>query len=188
MKRPSRKAPPSESSKARFPDRSKEALEDWHRQRPDLDSSVQNIRARVLLIGSYLTRDNDRIALRYGVTGHEMRVLFALRRIGKPYEMRPTDLFKSLLVPSGTMTRQLSHLDRLALIKRTDDTEDRRGYKIRLTAKGRATADAALTEAVMASAISSALNRLSPSERKTLSGLLKQILGNLENVEILQPR
>jgi DNA-binding MarR family transcriptional regulator len=177
-----------ERGSAAFPNRTRAALREWAQQRPDLNALVQSIRTRLLLIGIYLIRDNDRIAEQFGVSGPEMRVLFALRRAGEPYELRPTDLFKSLLVPSGTMTRQLTQLEKLGLIKRTANPRDRRVCNIRLTTKGRSITDDALTEAVMYSVISKTVESLSVSERKSLNTLLEQILNKLESIKALYPR
>jgi DNA-binding MarR family transcriptional regulator len=73
-----------------------------------------------------------------------MRVLFALRRGGRPYSKRPTDLFKSLLVTSGAITKQVDRLARIDLVERLPDPEHRGGYLIHLTRQGKRVADAAM--------------------------------------------
>ncbi|MDB5728843.1 MAG: Transcriptional regulator, MarR family, partial [Noviherbaspirillum sp.] len=153
--------------------RANKVLEDWDRERPDADRSIQRIRARLLLIGTHISRDNDRIARSFGITGPEMRVLFALRRAGPPYQLRPTDLFESLLVPSSSMTRQLDRLEQEDLIKRFPDPDDRRGSLVGLTRTGVKTANAALAEALDQSEVTEALQRLSSKDRVALNKLLE---------------
>ena len=66
-----------------------------------------------------------------------MRVLFALRRPGKPYAWRPTDLFRALLVTlrCDHETSWSTNLPRLRGAHRRDRL-CRRGVLIRLTALG----------------------------------------------------
>jgi DNA-binding MarR family transcriptional regulator len=156
--------------------RANKVLEEWDRERPDADRSIQRIRARLLLIGTHISRDNDRIARSFGITGPEMRVLFALRRAGPPYRLRPTDLFESLLVPSSSMTRQLDRLEQEGLIKRLPDPDDRRGSLVGLTRSGVKTANSALAEALDQSEVTEALQQLSAQDRAALNKLLEGLL------------
>jgi DNA-binding MarR family transcriptional regulator len=158
--------------------RANKVLEDWDRERPDADRSIQRIRARLLLIGTYISRDNDRIARRFGITGPEMRVLFALRRGGPPYQLRPTDLFESLLVPSSSMTRQLDRLEEEGFIKRLPDPDDRRGSLVGLTRAGIKVANGALAEALDQSEVTEALQRLTSQDRTALNKLLEGLLNH----------
>jgi DNA-binding MarR family transcriptional regulator len=52
---------------------------------------------------------------------------------------RVTALAERLGVDTPTVTRKLQQLERLGLVARLDDPEDRRAHRIRLTAKGRST-------------------------------------------------
>lgn len=160
--------------------RANRVLEDWERARPESDVLIQRIRARLLLIGTHISRDNDRISRKFGITGPEMRVLFALRRSGPPFRMRPTDLFESLLVPSSSMTRQLDRLEEAGYLQRLPDPGDRRGALVGLTKAGALAADHALAEALEHSEITEALHKLSPENRQSLDGLLENLLGEFE--------
>ena len=148
-------------------------LADWKRQSPRRDETIQGIRTRILQLGMLIARANEQIARGMGVTGPEMRVLFALRRAGKPFQLRPTDLFESLLVPSSSMTRQLDRLEVLQLIRRLEDPNDGRGSLVELTAIGVEHADAALAAALEHSDVTRALRRLSAPERDSLHKLLE---------------
>ena len=153
---------------------------DWSNERPDLDHDIQLIRARMVRIEARIRLDNDRVARRFGISGAEMRILFALRRTGAPFRLRPTDLFEALLVPSATMTRQLARLEQLGYVGRVLDAADRRVTPVFLTAKGVAAADDALTEFVQKSSFSEALRILTRDERATLNGYLGRLATALD--------
>ncbi len=163
--------------------RSRVPLEDWEAQRPDLDAEVQGIRTRLLSISARLARDNHRLARTVGLSGAELRVLYALRRAGTPFELRPTDLFESLVVPSGTMTRQIERLDRLGYVVRSDDPDDRRGARVRLTDLGRVVADDTLTVAVRDSRTTKCIDRLGAADRSTLARILKSLLAVMDDFD-----
>jgi len=160
-----------------------EFIEDWETQRPDLDSVLLGIRARLLAISARLGRDVHRLARTVGLSGSELRVLFALRRVGPPYELRPTDLFEALIVPSGTMTRQIDRLERMGMVGRTDDPDDRRGAIVRLTERGLHVADDTLTVAVRDSPVSDAIERLAPADKAALNRITIDLLRHLEELD-----
>lgn len=71
-----------------------------------------------------------------GLKHNEMLLLLALRRVGKPYCLRPTDITKMHSVTSGTVTYRIDQLTKQDLAERIPDPVDRRGYLIRLTPRG----------------------------------------------------
>ena len=156
------------------------SIGDWSKERPDLDHDIQLVRARLVRIEARVRHDNDRVARNYGISGAEMRILFALRRTGSPYRLRPTDLFEALLVPSATMTRQLAHLEQLGYVGRVSDADDRRVTLVHLTPQGVSVADDALTEAVQRSRFTQVLKTLTPAERATLNGFLGRLATALD--------
>ena len=64
-------------------------------------------------------------------------VLAALRRVGPPYELAPTDLYTALERSSGGMTKMLKRLEALGFVSRVADPEDRRSNLVRLTDTGK---------------------------------------------------
>ena len=166
-----------------MPPRARPPIEDFESERPDLDPEIQGIRTRLLSIGARISRDSHRLARTVGLSGPELRVLYTLRRTGPPYEMRPTDLFEALLVPSGTMTRQIDRLERMGYVERNDDPNDRRGARVRLTERGFVIADDLLTVSVRDSRVSEAVRRLSADERTTLARILKLLLIAIDEIE-----
>lgn len=75
---------------------------------------------------------------------HEFILLMALRRIGEPYSLRPSDILKMHSVTSGTATYRLDQLAKRDLVQRVPDPNDRRSYLIGLTSRGRAIVDEVL--------------------------------------------
>lgn len=118
----------------------------WLIERPDLDLKVACTLLRMeranLMHGARVRAISKSIGL---VTG-DLHVLLALRRSGKPYESRPTDLFRILLVTSGAMTKRVARLQEAKLISRVSADDDGRSELVRLTAKGLAIADRAISD------------------------------------------
>jgi DNA-binding MarR family transcriptional regulator len=157
----------------------RKSIDLWTRERPDLDGPTQQIRAGMLFLSTYMLREHDEIAAKFGITGAELRILFRLRSVGPPFVLRPTDLFEALFAPSGTMTRQLDKLLSLGFVVRSrDEVVDRRSVAVRLTDKGQKAANRALTEAIEKSAVSAAIGRLAKHDRNALRDLLKGMLDN----------
>jgi DNA-binding MarR family transcriptional regulator len=71
----------------------------------------------------------------------EAHLLLALRRSGRPFALRPTDLFKAQLVSSGGMTKQIDRLCEADLVIRNRDPLHAGGYLVQLTAPGLKKAD-----------------------------------------------
>jgi DNA-binding MarR family transcriptional regulator len=118
----------------------------WLIERPDLDLKVACTLLRMeranLMHGARVRAISSAIGL---VTG-DLHVLLALRRSGRPYELRPTDLFRTLLVTSGAMTKRVARLHEAKLISRVSANDDGRSELVRLTAKGLAIADRAISD------------------------------------------
>jgi DNA-binding MarR family transcriptional regulator len=125
-------------------DRLDEAVLAWARERPDLDLGLMGLFMRIKQAHYLHERRLTAIARAVGVDVGELHVLLALRRIGAPYAMRPTDLFKSLLVTSGAISKRIDRLERAKLVGRVADDADLRSSNIVLTAAGVAVADQAM--------------------------------------------
>jgi DNA-binding MarR family transcriptional regulator len=159
----------------------------WARERPDLDPLDYLLSIYLIRIGRIVERAGDHKWKRtFGITGSDLRVLLALRRAGGEYFRRPTDLFKALLVTSGAMTKTIVRLEELKLVKRRPDPDDKGGFLIYLTSKGKGIADTAMDETAENSILSKSRLSLSRQERKLLVKLCKQMLQDFEkNNEVL---
>lgn len=149
------------------------------REREDLDPADYLYLLYAQRVGRILDAvDNRHCRIEYGISGADMRVLFALRRAGPSYALRPTELFRSLLVTSGAITKQVDRLMADGYVDRLPGPKKSGGFLIHLTEKGFKTADEALTSLVHSSVLS--INALTRDERKTVCGLLEKMLLDLE--------
>ena len=80
----------------------------------------------------------------FDLAGSDFDVLATLRRSGRPYELSPGALAQSTLLTSGTMTSRLDKLEKMGLLKRLPDKQDRRALRIALTPAGLKKTDAAV--------------------------------------------
>jgi len=157
------------------------AMHQWEEERPDLDFSHQSIVLRLIRLGLYARRENGIIFQReLKVRGEDVRVLFALRRAGAPFRLRPTDLFKSLLIPSATMTRQLDRLVKAKLVSRILDPNDKRSALVELTPRGLKLSDAAMETIRKHSRVSTAVQHLGRKDKEQLEGLLSRLIASVE--------
>ena len=139
-------------------------IEQWQRERPDLDSSPIGVVGRI----SRLARA---LEARLEPGWHD--VLATLRRQGPPYRLRPTDFSGSLMLTSSGTTKRLDRLEAAGLIEREPDPSDRRGTLITLTPKGRSVIDG-VTAAHLANE-RDLLGGLSEADRRRLADLLRKL-------------
>ncbi|QKC81649.1 MarR family transcriptional regulator [Mesorhizobium sp. NZP2077] len=159
-------------------DRAARAIEQWKRERPDLDVSPMGVLGRLNEASSLIAR--DRLAplfARYELQAGEFDVLATLRRSGSPYALTPTALYEATMVTSGAMTNRLDRLETSGLIQRGPHPNDRRGIVVRLTEKGFALIDEAVTAHVANE--HEILAGLTRTEQETLSRLLEKLIGSL---------
>ncbi len=153
-------------------------LAQWAKERPDLDVSPMGLIGRTTRLASYLRKAIGETFADFGLQPGEFDVLATLRRSGMPYQLSPTDLFKSMMVSSGTMTNRIDRLEAAELVERIPDERDRRGTLIQLTDKGFELIEAAVTAHVANEhQILDVLNR---GEREDLSKLLRKLLLSFE--------
>src|SRR5690606_19278665 len=119
-------------------------VKQWEKERPDIDFTAFGILLRIRGIAMLMERRNQPVADAVGLKSSDLWVLYALRRSGKPYCLRPTDIFKLLRVTSGTITYRIDRLECTGMVQRVPDAEDRRSIMIQLTAKGKQIVDASV--------------------------------------------
>jgi DNA-binding MarR family transcriptional regulator len=153
-------------------------LEQWRRERPDLDPSAMGIVGRISRAALLLEPELARAFAAHGLAGSEFDVLATLRRSGKPYRLTPGELARSTMVTTGGMTKRLDRLEARGLARRLPDPRDRRGSLVELTADGLAAVDAALT-AHLANE-ERLLAALSRAEREQLAAFLRKLMLSLE--------
>jgi len=159
-------------------DRAAKAIEQWKRERPDLDVSPMGVLGRLNEASSLIAR--DRLAplfAQFGLQAGEFDVLATLRRSGSPYALTPTALYEATMVTSGAMTNRLDRLEKAGLILRGPHPNDRRGIVVQLTEKGLALIDETVTAHVANE--HEILAGLTAAERETLSHLLEKLIGSV---------
>jgi DNA-binding MarR family transcriptional regulator len=111
-------------------------MNQWRRERPDLDPSPMGLIGRLARCEMLLRRKLDETFEQFGMSSWEFDVLATLRRAGHPYSLAPTALYSSLMVTSGTMTHRLQRLEKVGLIERVKHSEDMRSMLVQLTEAG----------------------------------------------------
>lgn len=153
-------------------------LEQWNRERPDLDVAPMGLLGRIARLRTHLAREIEKALAVHGLNSASFDVLATLRRSGPAHQLSPGDLIATTMVSSGTMTNRLDQLEKVGLIDRSHNPEDRRGIIITLTPKGMALVDEALSAHVENQ--HRLLDGLSVEERIALDGLLRKFLGLFE--------
>ena len=149
-------------------------VEQWQRERPDLDVSPTHTLQRITRLSLLQAGSFGRVFAPYGISFGEYLVLAALRRAGPPYRMSPTRLFNAVILSSGAMTNRLDGLEAMGLVEREPDPSDRRGRLVALTDRGRELVDAAVVDHLENE--QQLLSALDAGEREQLAGLLRKLL------------
>lgn len=153
-------------------------MNQWRRERPDLDPSPMGLIGRLARCEMLLRRKLDQTFEQFGMSSWEFDVLATLRRAGHPYSMAPTALYSSLMVTSGTMTHRLQRLEKIGLVERAKSSEDLRSMLVQLTAAGLDLINQAV-EAHLANE-QAILDCLPAESRKQLDKHLVTLLATLE--------
>lgn len=119
-------------------------LEQWRRERPDLDLSPIGVFGRIGQLAGLLGPPVEAVLTRHGLGAGDFDVLTALRRAGAP--CKPSQLSDLLMMSRAGMTSRLDRAEGAGWIERQLDPADRRSLRITLTDAGRSVIDATLTE------------------------------------------
>ena len=155
-------------------------LEQWTRERPDLDCSPMGIVGRITQLQREVFLAQRATFARHGLDAPSFDVLAALRRAGRPYQLTPTALMRTALVTSGAITQRLDRLEEKGQITRERSDADGRAVVVTLTDAGRAALDAALPDHLETER--KLLDGLPPEEREQLASLLRRLLVGLGRV------
>lgn len=148
----------------------------WQQQRPDLDLAMACTLLRLERVNQLHEMRVQGISETIGLQTGELHVLLALRRSGKPYELRPTDLFRTLLVTSGAVTKRVARLQEGGFILRVSANDDGRSELVRLTAKGLVTADRGIAEIAKGTRLVAEESRLTRADITALDRALRKLL------------
>jgi DNA-binding MarR family transcriptional regulator len=153
----------------------------WRRELPDVNLEGSAILARARRITLMGDEKVLPVLSRHGLDGGEFYVLAALRRAGTSQAMRPTELFRALMVSSGGLTDRLRRLEQRKLIRRCPSDKDKRSILVELTQEGRRLVEKAFREDM---AVENAIVAgLSPEQREELARLLETLARLMEQEE-----
>ncbi|PJR63565.1 MarR family winged helix-turn-helix transcriptional regulator [Raoultella sp. T31] len=153
-------------------------LEQWQRERPDLDCSPMGPIGRLKRCTLLLEPRIESAFIRHDLVRWEFDMLATLRRAGAPFILSPTQLFSTLMITSGTMTHRLKALEKRGFITRLPDPDDARSLLVALTETGRARIDEAVESHVENER--QLLAGLSAEQRQQLDQALKVFMRLLE--------
>jgi len=145
----------------------------WTKELPDLDTEPMEILGRIYRLSRLMTPSIEEIFASFGLDRGEFDVVATLRRSGPPYRLTPTELYRSLMVASGSLTHRLGRLEKAGLIRRVPSEHDGRSLAVQLTEEGIRRAEAAFRRdmANEADAIAS-FNR---EKKRQISALLREL-------------
>jgi DNA-binding MarR family transcriptional regulator len=153
-------------------------IEQWRQERPDLDASPVGVIGRISRLARQLEVELERVYRAHDLEPGWHDVLATLRRQGPPYQLRPSEFTRSLMLTSSGTTKRLDRLEQAGLVERRPDPSDRRAVVITLTAEGRRRIDA-----VMADHLENErrlLAGLTAAQRRQLADLLRALQLSLD--------
>jgi DNA-binding MarR family transcriptional regulator len=153
-------------------------VEQWARERPDLDASPLEVSARITRVAHLLDTAFRPPFAAVGLGNGDFDVLTALRRSGAPYELRPVELSHQVLVTTGAVTKRVDRLAAQGYVDREATADDGRGKLVRLTPAGLDLVDRMIGEHL--ANLDALLGALDVSERETLAELLSRLALSLE--------
>jgi DNA-binding MarR family transcriptional regulator len=136
------------------------------------------VTARISHLNALLQRTWTASAADFDLGGSALQVLLALRRVGPPFELMPTDLCREAFLSSGGMTQLLDRLEPRGLVERVRHPTDRRALLVRLTLDGRALADDALARRLATAR--AAVAGLKSADHAALVALLRTLLSSFD--------
>jgi DNA-binding MarR family transcriptional regulator len=154
------------------PDHVDHILDQWARERPDLDVSPLGLIGRLHRLADVLNAELRPVFAEAGLSDGDFDVLASLRRAGDPYELSPGELGATTMVTSSAVTKRVDRLEQAGLVTRSIDPEDARARRIRLTEAG-----IALIERLVETHVANEhrlVSGLTAGERDQLADLLRR--------------
>jgi DNA-binding MarR family transcriptional regulator len=150
----------------------------WSREYPDFDTASFPPLVRLARLGLLIERFQQEVVAPFEISAGDYGVLAALRRAGRPYALKPSDLYVRLHRSSGGMTKTLKKLEEQGLVERAPDPNDGRGSLVSLTPAGLELQDEIFQAFLLAS--QSLLAPLSKSRLSADDEALRELLAIFE--------
>jgi DNA-binding MarR family transcriptional regulator len=155
-------------------DRIDERRAQWKRELPTVETVGMAILGRARWISLKVRPPIEAVFTAAGLDSGEFDVLATLMRSGPPYRLRPTELYRSLMISSRGLTDRLDRLEKQGLIRRAEPESDARSVPVELTTQGRRRVEEAFRKDMKVEA--DLLAALSSAEKKTLEQLLRKLV------------
>ncbi|WP_436495118.1 MarR family winged helix-turn-helix transcriptional regulator [Actinokineospora sp. HUAS TT18] len=159
-----------------------DVIDQWRRERPDLDLWPVAVLGRVTRLAAILHRSFDEVFARHGLRHGEFDVLATIRRTGPPYTVTPSVLSRQLMLSRAGMTNRLDRLERAGLVERRLDPDDRRSFLVSLTEQGVTTVDAAMGDHAANEA--ALLSGLPETQQRQLDDVIRVLLRSLRSDDL----
>jgi len=153
----------------------------WSKSLPDVDTEGMAIIGRARRITLALRPGIEAIFKAHGLDAGEFDVLASILRAGPPYRLRPTELYRALMISSGGLTDRLARLEERGLIRRISAPDDKRSLLVELSKQGQRRAEAAFREDMVYE--KDMLSGLTGDEKRTLAALLAKLAAHLEDAD-----
>ncbi len=155
---------------------------EWAQAYPRLDVGPGEVLARVSRLGHLIeTAQNRRLRRRPGMfvsNVGDFDVLRALRRVGPPYTLTPTQIYQAMLVSPAGLNGRLKRLEHEGWITRRASATDGRSTLVQLTPEGVADLDRDLESHYAFE--SDLLRQLGADERTEVADQLRRLLLDIE--------
>ena len=163
-------------------DRAERASRQWQREVPAVADKLRPMvllgrlnEAAQIMNRDYIVPAYAEIGLKLG----EFDVLATLVRSGPPYQLTPTELYKSTMMSSGGMTARVDKLEKAALVERRPHPDDRRALTVCVTPKGLKLVKDMVPDYVGVQ--HRAVDGLTETEQKQLSSLLGKLIRSVSD-------
>ncbi|MEV7660495.1 MarR family transcriptional regulator [Paenarthrobacter sp. NPDC089316] len=149
-------------------------LNQWKRERPDLDVSSMGVLGRLSRASRLASLNVQKFMNQFGLEPWEFDVLATLRRSAPEAPLTPGRLASLTMIGSAAMTNRVDRLVNRGLIHRETNPENRRQLLVSLTPEGRALVDDVVEHHVENQ--QKMLEGLSRTEQTQLANLLRKFL------------
>lgn len=160
-------------------DRIDRIREQWAAVRPGLDTSPQDVIARLHRLANALTSELVAVYAEFDLTEAEFDLLASLRRSSRTGELPAGELAAHTMVTTGGLTKRVDRLVARGLVERAAADDDARRRLVRLTPAGVELIDTAFT-AHMANE-RRLLDELGPADAAALEPILRRWLARFEH-------
>ena len=147
------------------------------------NGSLDGTSRRMARIALHINTEAEAVFSRFSVTHGGFQVLASLYRAGPPYRRSPSRVAPGLMLSGAGLSGRMDQLERIGLLKRNRDKDDRRAVVVELTPAGRRLVRAAFP-AFVGSHAQLLDQALEPEQQSVLGELLRTVLQQLESSEL----